>query len=168
MMSIKLAGKAADSIVDGAGMRYTLFAQGCPHHCLGCQNPATHDFEGGVNVEAETILAEILENPLLRGITFSGGEPFCQAAPLAALAREVHAHGLDVWVYTGYTLETLENMHDEGIAALLGETDVLVDGDYREGERDLTLPFRGSRNQRLIDMKKTREKHALVLWEEAR
>ena len=141
MASVKLAGTVSDSIVDGAGIRYTIFTQGCPHHCPGCQNPKTHDF--------------------------SGGEPFCQAAPLASLAHEVHAHGMDVWAYTGYTLEDLQQKKACEVDALLDEVDVLVDGAYEESERDLTLAFRGSRNQRVIDMKKTRETGEIILWKDA-
>nr|WP_315410820.1 anaerobic ribonucleoside-triphosphate reductase activating protein [uncultured Selenomonas sp.] len=165
MASVKLAGTVSDSIVDGAGIRYTIFTQGCPHHCPGCQNPKTHDFAGGLEMDTRTILKDVLGNPLLTGVTLSGGEPFCQAAPLASLAHEVHAHGMDVWAYTGYTLEDLQQKKEGAIDALLGEVDVLVDGAYEESERDLTLAFRGSRNQRVIDMKKTRETGGLVLWQ---
>ena len=167
MASVKLAGTVSDSIVDGVGIRYTIFTQGCPHHCPGCQNPKTHDFAGGSEMDTNALLARVLENPLLSGVTLSGGEPFCQAAPLASLAHEVHAHGMDVWAYTGYTLEDLQRKNERAVDALLGEIDVLVDGAYEEGERDLTLPFRGSRNQRVIDMKKTREMNEIVLWGEA-
>lgn len=164
MASIKLAGTVSDSIVDGAGIRYTIFTQGCPHRCVGCQNPRTHDFAGGSEIDTQTILENVLDNPLLTGVTLSGGEPFCQAAPLASLAHEVHAHGMDVWAYTGYTLEDLQGRGESAVDALLDEVDVLVDGAYEEGERDLTLAFRGSRNQRVIDMKKTRERQEIVLW----
>ena len=166
MASVKLAGTVSDSIVDGAGLRYTIFTQGCPHHCPGCHNPKTHDFTGGREMDTQALLAHVLENPLLTGVTLSGGEPFCQAAPLASLAREVHEHGMDVWAYTGYTLEYLQGQNERAVDALLDEVDVLVDGAYEEAERDLTLPFRGSRNQRVIDMKKTREMKEIVLWGE--
>lgn len=164
MAFIKLAGTVSDSIVDGAGIRYTIFTQGCPHRCAGCQNPKTHDFAGGLEMDTKAILKNVLDNPLLTGVTLSGGEPFCQAAPLAGLAHEVHAHGMDVWAYTGYTLEDLQGKKESAVDALLDEVDVLVDGAYDESQRDLTLTFRGSRNQRVIDMKKTREMNRIVLW----
>ncbi len=166
MALIKLAGTVQDSIVDGVGLRYTIFTQGCPHRCPGCQNPHTHDFSGGFEIDTKKILTSILENPLLKGVTLSGGEPFCQAAQLLELAQEVHAHGMDVWAYTGYTLETLQKKKERAIKQLLDEIDVLVDGAYKEAERDLTLPFCASRNQRVIDMKKTRLMQKIVLWQE--
>lgn len=163
MASIKIAGTVNDSIVDGEGWRFTIFTQGCPHHCAGCQNPQTHDFQAGREADTDDLLQEILENPLLAGVTFSGGEPFCQPAPLAQLAAQLHEHGLDVWSYSGYTLQELQDMHRPEIDALLNEIDVLVDGRFELSERDLTLSFRGSRNQRVIDMKKTRETGTIVL-----
>lgn len=163
MASIKIAGTVNDSIVDGEGWRFTIFTQGCPHHCAGCQNPQTHDFQAGREADTDDLLQEILENPLLAGVTFSGGEPFCQPEPLAQLAAQLHEHGLDVWSYSGYTLQELQGMHRPEIDALLNGIDVLVDGRFELSERDLTLSFRGSRNQRVIDMKKTRETGTIVL-----
>ncbi len=151
-MKIRIAGIVDDSIVDGDGLRLSVFTQGCPHHCVGCQNPDTHAASGGRDEDTENILARIDENPLLTGITFSGGEPFLQPAPLTRLAKEAHKRGLDVWSYTGYTLEELLAKKNPAIDALLRELDVLVDGPYEERLRDLTLNFRGSSNQRIIDM----------------
>ena len=141
-----------DSIVDGDGLRLSVFTQGCPHHCVGCHNPATHTASGGYDEDTEHILSLLDDNPILTGITFSGGEPFLQPAPLTRLAKEAHKRGLDVWSYTGYTLEELLAKKNPAIDALLRELDVLVDGRYEEKLRDLTLNFRGSSNQRLIDM----------------
>lgn len=152
-MKLRIAGIVDDSVVDGEGMRLTVFTQGCPHHCPGCHNPDTHDFQGGHETTPEAILAEMEKNPLLSGVTFSGGEPFMQPAPLTRLARAVHQRGLDVWSYTGFTLEELLARHNPAINALLAEIDVLVDGKYLEDQRDLTLTFRGSSNQRVIDMR---------------
>lgn len=149
---MRIAGIVDDSIVDGDGLRLSVFTQGCPHHCVGCQNPDTHAASGGRDEDTENILARIDENPLLTGITFSGGEPFLQPAPLTRLAKEAHKRGLDVWSYTGYTLEELLAKKNPAIDALLRELDVLVDGPYEERLRDLTLNFRGSSNQRIIDM----------------
>lgn len=161
-MKIRVAGLIPDSIVDGRGIRLTVFVQGCPHRCPGCHNPQTHDFEGGAWDDTDRIFEAFLENPLLRGITFSGGEPFCQPKPLRVLADRVHGVGKDVTVYTGWTLEALEAMHDPDIDALLAACDVLVDGPFIEAEKNLELAFRGSENQRLIDMNKTREKGRIV------
>jgi anaerobic ribonucleoside-triphosphate reductase activating protein len=151
-MKMRIAGIVDDSIVDGDGLRLSVFTQGCPHHCVGCQNPDTHAASGGRDEDTENILARIDENPLLTGITFSGGEPFLQPAPLTRLAKEAHKRGLDVWSYTGYTLEELLAKKNPAIDALLRELDVLVAGPYEERLRDLTLNFRGSSNQRIIDM----------------
>ena len=160
---IRIAGTVDDSIVDGEGIRYTIFVQGCPRRCPGCHNPETQCFEGGRVTTVEEILAEIGGNPLLAGVTFSGGEPFMQPAPLVEIARACHSRGLNVWSYTGFTLQELHARHDTAVEALLSEVDVLVDGEYREKERDLTLMFRGSRNQRVIDMKASRKQKRLVL-----
>lgn len=160
-MKIRIAGVVEDSVVDGEGYRLTIFVQGCPHRCNGCQNPATWDYDGGYDIDTDEIIKKIRENPILAGVTFSGGEPFERVAPLAALAREVHALGLNVWTYTGYTFEEITQKDDA--RKLLDETDVLVDGPFMMEERDLTLMFRGSRNQRVIDMKKTRETGSLKL-----
>ena len=162
-MKLRIAGIADDSIVDGEGMRLTIFTQGCPHHCPGCQNPETHSAGGGRETTTEAILSEITANPLLSGVTFSGGEPFMQPSPLVRLAREIHAHGLDIWCYTGFTLEELLQKHNPAMDALLAEIDVLVDGRFREELRDLTLPFRGSSNQRVIDMQAFRKNNIVKL-----
>ncbi len=146
-----------ESIVDGPGFRYVVFVQGCPHNCKGCHNPQTHDFDGGYLIDEREMLAEFAENPLLEGITFSGGEPFCQPEACARIAKKVHQMGRDVVVYTGFTLEELRSMEDAGVTALLDNTDLLVDGPFVLAERDLTLTFRGSRNQRLIDLRAERK-----------
>ena len=154
-MKLRIAGIVDDSIVDGEGVRLTVFTQGCPHHCHGCHNPQTWSLDGGHEVDTEEIVQKLKENPLLSGITFSGGEPFLQPAPLAEIARAAHKLGLDVWSYTGFTLEELEKRTDA--QQLLNEVDVLVDGPYVEALRDLTLRFRGSSNQRIIDLKEWRK-----------
>ena len=152
---LRVNGTIAESVVDGPGIRYVIFTQGCPHRCEGCHNPQTHDFAGGSAADAGTLLEEIAQDPLLRGVTFSGGEPFCQAGPLAALARAVHAKGLDVMTYTGYTYEALweKAQADADTLALLKATDILVDGPFILAQRDLTLRFRGSANQRVLRLK---------------
>ena len=159
-MRISLSGVTGDSIVDGPGLRLTIFTQGCLHHCPGCHNPQTHDPEGGSWADTEDILAAAAENPLLDGITLSGGDPFL------ALAEGAHKIGLNVWTYTGYTWEALWEENAPEKIALLKETDVLVDGPFLLAERSLELRFCGSRNQRLIDVKKSLAEDKVVLWEE--
>lgn len=151
---LMLSGIEPESIVDGPGIRYVLFTQGCPHACPGCHNPKTHPFEGGFPADIPAILQEVRENPLLKGVTFSGGEPFCQAGELAKLAKQLRAQNprLDLLIFTGYTLEQLLAMGVEAVE-LLEQADWLVDGRFLLEERDLTLRFRGSRNQRLIDLR---------------
>ena len=163
---LKISGTISDSIVDGPGLRYVIFTQGCPHKCPGCHNPQTHDFAGGTWADRDTILEPLRENPLLSGVTFSGGEPFVQAEPLAELASEIKAMKKHLMVYSGYTYEALEEMSHSrpGVAKLLLLADILVDGPYVEAQRDLTLPYRGSSNQRVIDLKKTRDCGTVTLY----
>ncbi|MDR1588782.1 MAG: anaerobic ribonucleoside-triphosphate reductase activating protein [Oscillospiraceae bacterium] len=151
---MRIAGTVQDSIVDGPGLRFTVFTQGCPHGCAGCQNPGTHDPAGGAERAAEDVAAEMLKNPLTDGLTLSGGEPFAQARDCAAIARAAKDAGLDVWTYTGYTFEELLNAaaRDADTAELLKLTDTLVDGRFILSERTLKLRWRGSGNQRLIDV----------------
>ena len=165
-MRISLSGVTGDSIVDGPGLRLTIFTQGCLHHCPGCHNPQTHDPEGGSWADTEDILAAAAENPLLDGITLSCGDPFLQPVPCLALAEGAHKIGLNVWTYTGYTWEALWEENAPEKIALLKETDVLVDGPFLLAERSLELRFCGSRNQRLIDVKKSLAEDKVVLWEE--
>lgn len=165
-MKISLSGVTGDSIVDGPGLRLTIFTQGCPHHCPGCHNPQTHDPKGGSWADTDDILAAAAENPLLDGITLSGGDPFLQPVECLALAEGAHRLGLNVWTYTGYTWEALWQENDPARLALLKETDVLVDGPFLLAERSLELRFCGSRNQRLIDVKKSLETGEVMLWEE--
>ena len=164
-MEIRIAGIVEDSNVDGRGIRMAVFVQGCPHHCPGCHNPQTHDFAGGTLDDTDRIFEAFRENPLYRGITFSGGEPFCQPKPLKAFADRVHGIKKDVTVYTGWTYEALCAMHDPDVDALLSVCDVLVDGPFIEAQRDPELLFRGSANQRLIDMNRTRERGEVTLLE---
>ena len=162
-LTLRISGVIDESVVDGPGMRYVLFVQGCPHRCPGCHNPQTHDFEGGTLITVDDALAKIratLDNdPLIDGMTISGGEPMCQAAALVPIAKEAKSRNLDLMIYSGYTYEQLRDMakSDESIGYLLDNADKLVDGPFLMAERDLTLEFRGSRNQRYIDLVKTRK-----------
>ena len=162
---IRICGVVWESIVDGPGLRFVLFTQGCPHHCPGCHNPESHAMDGGYEVSSEKVLEEFRKNPLLKGITLSGGDPIVQAEELVDLCREVHALGKDVLLYTGYTYEELQEMAKArpAVAELLAETDTLVDGRFVLAQRDLTLIYKGSRNQRIIDMARTREAGRIVL-----
>lgn len=172
MGTIRVSGLVAESIVDGKGMRFVVFCQGCPHHCPGCHNPDTHDFDGGREVQLEEIVGSIAQNPMLQGVTFSGGEPFCQAAAFAELARMLRAlpgRRLDLMVYSGWTYEQLtEKAESEpAVGELLRLCDTLMDGPFLMAQRDLTLRYRGSRNQRHIDLMRTRMSGRVVLVEES-
>lgn len=155
--TIRLAGVVQDSIVDGYGIRMSIFAQGCPHNCKGCHNPQSHSFTGGYEEKISSLYEKCSTNPLLKGITLSGGEPFCQAEAFIPLCKAVKKIGMDVWAYTGYTYEALvANVVPYG-KELLSLVDVLVDGPFVEGSLNLLLWYRGSENQRVIDVKKTIE-----------
>ena len=166
-LSLRIAGIEPESFVDGPGIRLTVFTQGCPHHCPHCHNPATHDFGGGHLVSLAYILSMIGENPLLDGVTFSGGEPFAQAAELIPLAREVKDQGLHLTLYSGYTYEVLRNHAQEhpDWLSLLAFADLLVDGPFVYAQRTLDAPFKGSANQRLIDVQASLDAGHAVLWE---
>ena len=165
---LRIAGVIDESIVDGPGIRYVVFVQGCPHRCRGCHNEQTHDFEGGTEVSVSDILKEIDEDPLIGGVTFSGGEPFCQAQALCSLAEGVKERKKDLMLYSGYTYEELRDLalKDPWKARLLQMADRLVDGPFVLEERDLELSFHGSRNQRYIDLNSTRREGRIILADE--
>jgi anaerobic ribonucleoside-triphosphate reductase activating protein len=154
--TLRVAGVIEESIVDGPGIRFALFLQGCRLHCPGCQNPQTWDFEGGTLVSAAEVLERIKSNPLAKGVTFSGGEPFEQATALLPLAEELKAQGYHLMAFSGYTLDQL--IQKPECLALLEKLDLLVDGPYVEAKKSLELRFRGSTNQRILNIAKTREK----------
>lgn len=165
--TLRLAGVIRNSIVDGPGIRMTVFTQGCPHKCEGCHNPDTHDINGGYETTAGKILSEIEKDPLLQGVTFSGGEPFLQAQALALLAKEVHIRGLNIITYTGYTFEELLdgiNQKPEW-SELLNGTDILIDGRFVLSRRTLMQRFKGSDNQRIIDVKNSLAQRRAVIIE---
>lgn len=164
-MNIRISGLVNDSIVDGPGLRFTVFTQGCPHHCPGCHNPETHDPAGGHDEDTQSIIQKMLVNPLLSGVTLSGGDPMMQPESCLEIAKAAHQNMLNVWTYTGYTWEKLWQESDPARIALLRETDVLVDGPFLLQERSLELKFCGSRNQRLIDVKASLEAGCIVLWQ---
>lgn len=154
---IRLSGIAYESLVNGPGMRRVFFSQGCNHKCSGCFNEDTHDFSGGEDRDMDELIKDVLENPILKGVTFSGGDPFERAEEFAYMAKAFRKAGLNVWSYTGYTFEyILENMNKRlGWKELLDNLDVLVDGKFDETKMEDGLKYRGSTNQRIIDVKKT-------------
>lgn len=156
---LRIAGVVKESIVDGPGFRYTLFVQGCPHHCEGCHNPQTHSFEGGQIVTIDRVLSSVLENPLLDGVTFSGGEPFMQAEALYNLAVMLKEKGLNVICYTGFLFEKLLEMNRSNpyILKLIEQCDYLFDGKFEIKNKTYNKTFVGSSNQRRIDVKRTIE-----------
>jgi anaerobic ribonucleoside-triphosphate reductase activating protein len=156
-MKVKLAGIEKNSVVDGPGLRTVVFAQGCPHHCSGCHNQQTLDPEGGSWYNLDELATELCADNSVRGITFSGGEPFRQAEAFATLAACLRERNLEIWIYTGYTYEGLlaKATGDPDIEKLLTAGDILIDGPFIVEERDTSLAFRGSRNQRVIDLKQT-------------
>ena len=158
---LNLSGVQTDSIVDGPGIRTTFFCQGCPHHCPGCHNPETWPFEGGTEVETSVLVEMVTSNPLCRGVTFSGGEPFAQAEGYLELAKALKERGYEIASYSGYTFEELL----KGTPAqrqLLEYIDVLIDGPFIIAEKSLEVPFRGSKNQRILDVPKSLASGAAV------
>ncbi|MEG1980782.1 MAG: 4Fe-4S single cluster domain-containing protein [Victivallaceae bacterium] len=150
---VYVAGLEDDSIVNGPGLRFVLFAQGCNKRCRNCQNPQTQPLhENGSWYKIETIFNAIIANPLTGGVTFSGGEPFLQAAVLARLGEKIKSAGLELAIYTGYTFEELWNAADPGVHALLQVADILVDGEFIDAQTGPELLFKGSRNQRVLDL----------------
>ncbi len=143
-----------DSIVDGKGLRTVIFFAGCPHHCLGCHNPQSWNRINGINMSEEEIFQEVVGNEL-SDVTFSGGEPFLQSAELALLAKRLKQAGKNIWCYTGYLFEELIRQPQH--LAVLQHIDVLVDGRFELSERDLSLLYKGSRNQRIINIPRALE-----------
>ena len=154
---MRVAGLVQDSIVDGPGFRFVVFAQGCEMRCEGCHNPATWDMGGGTEMTVGEIIDEMLRNPLTDGLTLSGGEPLQQAGECALLAAAARENGLNVWIFTGFTFERLMERAaaEPEVKRLLELTDVLVDGAFVNAERTLSLRWRGSRNQRVVDAQKS-------------
>lgn len=165
--TLQLAGRAHDSIVDGPGLRYVIFTQGCPLACAGCHNPTTQLFGVGASYVVDELVADMRSNPLITGLTLSGGEPTLQPGGCAELAEAAHDTGLDVWCYSGYTIERLlrRRRTEPALDRLLHAVDVLVDGPFVLAKRSLTTPWRGSTNQRLIDVPATLDAGRATLWQ---
>ncbi|MCM1129377.1 MAG: anaerobic ribonucleoside-triphosphate reductase activating protein [Alistipes senegalensis] len=162
---IRVAGIENDSITDGPGLRLTLFVQGCPRACPGCHNPESIPLEGGRWYSAEELFGRICKNPILTGVTFSGGEPLSQAVSLLPLAKMIRQEKLDLAIYTGYVFEDILAHADPNVLALLSLADILIDGPFVIKQRNLSLRFRGSENQRILDLPRSlAEKKAI--WTE--
>lgn len=142
-----------ESVVDGPGVRTVIFTAGCPHRCLGCHNPESWNPRGGSDISVEELLGRV-EMSAWEGVTISGGEPFLQPSELSAVVRGCKALGKNVWIYTGYTIEALQQLENEDIDIVLDYADVLVDGRFEQPLMDRSLRFRGSSNQRIIFLNK--------------
>lgn len=159
---LRIAGIEKESITDGVGIRYTVFTQGCKHKCLGCHNPETHDINGGYDIAIDEIIEDLKSNPLLDGITLSGGDPFFQAKECTELLvriRKEFKH-LNVWAYSGFTFEQL--LRNKDMREMLDLVDVLVDGRFVLERRTLESRFKGSENQRIIDVRKSLENNKVI------
>ena len=165
-MQIRLAVIVKESVVDGPGIRLVVFVQGCPHHCPGCHNENTQDPFGGYLSTVQEVIDQLPSNPLVTGMTFSGGEPFMQAGALAVIGKAAKQRNLSVFTYTGFVFETLleQSRNNPDIAALLAITDVLIDGPFLLEQRDISLAFRGSGNQRLLDVPTSLRQGKAVEW----
>lgn len=159
---MRVLGYLPNSIVDGVGIRQVFFLSGCPHHCKGCHNPQSWNPSGGVNWTVEEVIMRTLGSPY--NVTFSGGEPLFQLTELNAVMSVIKPYK-SIWVYTGYTWEQI--MENDALKSVLPNIDVLVDGRFEEDKRNPELVFRGSENQRIIDVQKSLKENKIVLWEDA-
>lgn len=147
-MQVRLSGVNGESVTDGEGIRAVVYLQGCQHACPGCHNPDSHPLDGGYLADTDEVLVELMSNPLVTGLTISGGEPLLQPGAVLALTQGAKSSGRDVWLYTGYLLEDL--LRERWAMDILRAVDVLIDGRFLLEQRDLAIPYRGSRNQRLL------------------
>ena len=159
-MKIRLFGTVEDSIVDGPGLRLAIFTQGCLHHCQGCHNPLSHDLQGGYLQDTDKLLALIDENPLLAGITLSGGEPMLQIEPLIEICQAVKQRHLNIVLYSGFTYEQI--IADDKKKSLLQLCDMLIDGKFEQDKKSLSLLYRGSANQRLINIQASLKQNKVI------
>lgn len=168
-MKIRLAGEmTTDSIVDGKGIRSVIWCQGCIHNCPGCHNPETHSFSAGYLKDVSEVLKEISELEFQDGITLSGGDPLCQIDACLEIAKYTQELGLNVWCYTGYKMEDLLKRieKEKKLKELLLNVDVLVDSPFILELKSFDVPFRGSKNQRLIDAKESVKQNKVIIYEE--
>lgn len=157
---MRIAGQRKHSFVDGPGIRYVIFFQGCIHNCPGCHNPDTHDPNGGTEVPVERVISEMLKVKHIGGVTLSGGDPLLQPEACIAIADAAHKQGYDVWAYTGWTFETI--LEDRDKRKVLQHLDVLVDGQFVVALRSEQCKYRGSTNQRIIDCQTSLERGQAV------
>ena len=164
---VRLSGIAFESLVNGPGLRRVIFAQGCIHNCKGCFNPDTHDMQGGQMMDMDKIIDDVKSNPMIRGITFSGGDCLEQADKFAYMAKKFKELGLNIWCYTGYTYEYILENRDKRVGwnELLNSIDALIDGEFEESKRDMSLRYKGSSNQRIIDVKESLKDDRIVIIE---
>ena len=165
--TIRLAGIAYESLVNGPGMRRVFFSQGCKHNCKGCFNPDTHSFDGGEEKDMDELIKDVLSNPMIKGVTFSGGDPFERPGEFAYMGEVFKKHGLNIWSYTGYTYEFIVSHFNEKPEwrRLINTLDVLVDGEFQQDKKEEGLLFKGSSNQRIIDVKESLKRNQVVIWE---
>lgn len=156
---LRIAGIVKDSITDGPGIRTVIFFQGCDKDCDGCHNPESRSLDGGYFESIDSILKTIDGNPLLRGITLSGGEPLLQATEILPLVKEIKKRNLEIALYTGDIFEEITGEKLE----LIKEVDIVIDGPFMKSKKDLTLSFRGSSNQRIINVKESLLKNETIL-----
>lgn len=163
MVKIKCSSSLqSDSCVDGQGLRIVLWTQGCHHACVGCHNPLTHDVNGGIELDVQEVIKQLADMDYHTGLTFSGGEPMLQPEQCMMIAKEVHRLGMNVWCYTGYTYEELLQFDDENIINFLKEIDILVDGPFIQSKKALGCLFRGSSNQRCIDVQMSLRNNEII------
>ncbi len=160
---LRISGTIEESIVDGTGIRFVIFTQGCCHHCEGCHNPHTHDISGGYIADIDDLVSQVRKNPLIDGVTISGGEPFIQAKAVNCLVKRLKEFNYNIWVYSGYTLEELMKISekDEDVNDLLFSIDTLIDGKFEKDKVDYTLKFRGSSNQRIINISEMKRNNGI-------
>ncbi|MGL4730797.1 MAG: anaerobic ribonucleoside-triphosphate reductase activating protein [Clostridium sp.] len=161
---VNLAGIIHESLNNGPGIRRVLFAQGCRHNCKGCFNPHTHGFGAGKDYDIDSIIKDIKRNPLISGVTFSGGDPLEQSEAFAKIAEEIKKNNKNIWCYTGYKFEyILQNINEKpNLKKLIDNIDVLVDGKFDSSLKDEKLKYRGSKNQRIIDVKKSLKNNSVI------
>ncbi|MDR0751106.1 MAG: anaerobic ribonucleoside-triphosphate reductase activating protein [Christensenellaceae bacterium] len=159
---LRVAGIVNDSVTDGPGIRYSLFLQGCPHACIGCHNPESIPVEGGTLMSVSEIFNAIKQNPLLTGVTFTGGEPLLQAKALNQLAEKIKGLNLELSIYTGFLYEDIQKLGPDA-TRLISYADIIVDGPFVKNQKSLELKFKGSKNQRVINVKKTLENNNIVV-----
>lgn len=169
--TIRLSGIAYESLVNGPGVRRVFFSQGCNHNCKGCFNPETHSFELGEEKDMDELIEGVINNPFIKGVTFSGGDPLEQADKFAYIAKELNNkikdRDFNIWCYTGYKFEyIIENLDKRiGWKELINNIDVLVDGKFEEDKKEEGLKFRGSSNQRIIDIKESLKSEKIITLE---